>query len=251
MLYLTLLIVESNVIKSPMEKPKLSDLVYDRIRFDIIQGGLPPGLDLTEQEFCARYDATLATVRVALIRLAHEGLIQAAPRKGYTVSRVTIRDIQEVFDFRLLIELAAMGMAAEMITADDLRALEAIARDAAKPEVNRSRPAMFEADRRFRLAVVGVTGNRRAAAALAPMLDWSERIVSLMWSDDIAIPRLRAGIEDALAVLRKEDKKKAEAQAYVYLTDLRDELLGQVMVSDPVLDMDLPRPGLDHPAPEA
>ncbi|MEQ9170730.1 MAG: GntR family transcriptional regulator [Rhodospirillales bacterium] len=229
-----------------MEKPKLSDLVYDRIRFDIIQGALPPGRDLTEQEFCRLYEATLATVRVALIRLAHEGLILTAPRKGYTVSRVTIRDIQEVFDFRLLIELAAAGMAAEMITADDIRSLETIARDAAKPEVNRSRPAMFEADRRFRLAVLGITGNRRAADALAPMLDWSERILSLLWPDDAIIPRLRGGIDRALTVLRGGEKKKAEAQAYVYLTDLRDELLGQVMVSEPVLDLDIYQPAPSH-----
>lgn len=231
-----------------MEKPKLSDLVYGRIRFDIIQGALPPGQNLTEQEFCRRYDATLATVRVALIRLAHDSLILAAPRKGYTVSRVTVRDIQEVFDFRLLIELAATGMAAEMITTDDLRSLEAIARDAAKPEVNRSRPAMFEADRQFRLAVLDITGNRRAADALAPMLDWSERIVSLLWPDDVIIPRLRAGIEGALAALRSGEKKKAEAQVYVTLTDIRDELLSQVMVSDPVRDMDIYQPAMEAPS---
>ena len=235
------------MLSDVMEKPKLSDLVYDRIRFDIIQGALPPGQDLTEQEFCRRYEATLATVRVALIRLAHDGLILSAPRKGYTVSRVTVRDIQEVFDFRLLIELAAAGMAAEMITADDIRSLDAIARDAAKPEVNRSRPAMFEADRRFRLAVLGITGNRRAADALAPMLDWSERIISLLWTEDVIIPRLRAGIEGALEALRGGEKKKAEAQAYVYLTDLRDELLGQVMVSEPVRDMDIYQPAMEAP----
>ncbi|MEQ8805529.1 MAG: FCD domain-containing protein, partial [Rhodospirillales bacterium] len=138
------------------------------------------------------------------------------------------------------------GMAAEMITADDIRSLETIARDAAKPEVNRSRPAMFEADRRFRLAVLGITGNRRAADALAPMLDWSERILSLLWPDDAIIPRLRGGIDRALTVLRGGEKKKAEAQAYVYLTDLRDELLGQVMVSEPVLDLDIYQPAPSH-----
>lgn len=225
-----------------MEKPLLSDLVHGRIRFDIIQGTLTPGLNLTEQDFCARYDASLATVRVALIRLAHEGLIVASPRKGYAVSRVTVRDVQEVFEFRLLIELAAFGMAAEMASADDLRALEAIALDAAKPEVNRSRPAMFEADRRFRLALLEIAGNRRAAEALKPLLDWSERISVLVWSDDRMIPRLRKGVEDALAALRTGNKKKAEAQVYVYLTDLRDELLGQVMTSEPILDMDIARP---------
>ena len=77
------------------------------------------------------------------------------------------------------------------------------------------------------------------------MLDWSERILSLLWPDDAIIPRLRGGIDGALAVLRGGEKKKAEAQAYVYLTDLRDELLGQVMVSEPVLDLDIyqPAPG--------
>ena len=225
-----------------MEKPLLSDLVYGRIRFDIIQGALPPGLNLTEQEFCTRYEASLATVRVALIRLAHEGLILAAPRKGYSVSRVTIRDIQEVFEFRLLIELAAAGMAAEMATADDLNSLQAIARDAVKPEVNRSRPAMYEADRRFRLALLDITGNRRAAEALKSMLDWSERIAVLVWADDRMIPRLRKGIEETLAALRSGSKKKAEGQVYVTLTDLRDDLLGQVMASEPVLDLDIYRP---------
>ena len=227
-----------------MEKPLLSDLVYGRIRFDIIQGVLPPGLNLTEQDFCARYDASLATVRVALIRLAHEGLITTAPRKGYTVSRVTIRDIQEVFEFRLLIELAAAGMAAEMASADDLRTLEGIARDTVKPEVNRSRPAMFEADRRFRLALLEIVGNRRAGEALKPLLDWSERIAVLVWDDDRMIARLRKGVADALAAIRSGSKKKAEAQAYVMLTDLRDDLLGQVMTSEPVLDLDIARPDI-------
>ena len=96
--------------------------------------------------------------------------------------------------------------------------------------------------------MLDITGNRRAADALAPMLDWSERIVSLLWPDDVIIPRLRAGIEGALAALCSGEKKKAEAQVYVTLTDMRDELLSQVMVSDPVRDMDIYQPAMEAPS---
>ena len=47
--------------------------------------------------------------------------------------------------------------------------------------------------------------------------------------------------------MRSGEKKKAEAQAYVTLTDMRDELLGQVMVSDPVRDLDIYQPAVEAP----
>ena len=97
--------------------PLLTDRAYERIRHDIISCAIAPGAEISEAQLCAQYKLGKAPVRMALNRLAHDGLVRAIPRRGYMVAPVTVRDIHDVFELRLMLEPAAARMAAGKVDA--------------------------------------------------------------------------------------------------------------------------------------
>jgi len=113
--------------------PLLSDRAYERIRHDIISCVLAPGAEISETQLCAQYRIGKAPVRMALNRLAHDGLVRAIARRGYRVTPVTLKDIHDVFELRLMLEPAAARMAAGTVGAQRLRALDEVARSSYEP----------------------------------------------------------------------------------------------------------------------
>ena len=78
----------------------LGDRVYDLIKSDIILCKLVPGEEVTEVRLAERYGFGRAPVRAALSKLEQEGLVSVVPRRGYLVSPITIKAVQEIFDLR-------------------------------------------------------------------------------------------------------------------------------------------------------
>src|SRR5215475_2658555 len=108
--------------------PLLTDRAYERIRHDVISCTIAPGTEISEMQLCAQYKLGKAPVRMALNRLAHDGLVRAIPRRGYMVSPVTVRDINDVFELRLMLEPAAARMAAGRVDAARLQACDDVCR---------------------------------------------------------------------------------------------------------------------------
>ena len=66
--------------------PLLADRAYERIKHDIITCAIAPGTEISEPQLCSHYRLGKAPVRMALNRLAHDGLVRAIPRRGYRVT---------------------------------------------------------------------------------------------------------------------------------------------------------------------
>jgi DNA-binding GntR family transcriptional regulator len=81
------------------ENPPLSEVAYRRLRADIIACRLPPGQRLTERSLATRTGFGISSIRDALTRLAHDGLVRTVPRKGYQVKPLTIKVVDDLFLF--------------------------------------------------------------------------------------------------------------------------------------------------------
>ena len=101
----------------------LNDIAYRTIKDDIISCALEPGEDISEGMLAARYGLGKAPIRSALMRLRQEGLVVSRGRLGNAVSAVTFRDVQEIFQLRLVLEVTAVRLAAGKVDARRLRAL--------------------------------------------------------------------------------------------------------------------------------
>ena len=56
-------------------------------------------------------DVSKTPIREALATLVHEVFVEVLPRQGYRVTDLTLTDVQEIFNLRLLLEPAAAAMA--------------------------------------------------------------------------------------------------------------------------------------------
>ncbi|QDG65430.1 MULTISPECIES: GntR family transcriptional regulator [unclassified Pseudarthrobacter] len=95
-----------------------TESVYLRLKSEIENGDFQPGQALTEFMLVDHTGASRTPVREALRRLAAEGLVNIAPRVGATVARISLRSVRELFDYRRVLEPAAIRMVVEEASAN-------------------------------------------------------------------------------------------------------------------------------------
>ena len=86
----------------------VSELTYRRIRGDIISGQLAPETKLRLEQLRKRYSTSVSTLREILNRLVAEDLVLAEGQRGFEVAPVSARNLREVAELRLLLELHAL-----------------------------------------------------------------------------------------------------------------------------------------------
>jgi DNA-binding GntR family transcriptional regulator len=166
-----------------------ADQVHAQLKQQIELGELTPGTPLSELSLVARTGASRTPVREALRRLAAEGLVDLAPRLGARVSRVSAQSVRDLFEFRQLLEPAAIRQATATAAADpavrkqfaDMRAGFAAIR-ARTPSQERSR-AFYELADRFDWAIIAATRNEHLRRAIADLRPHTARLRNLSHLD--------------------------------------------------------------------
>ncbi|QUL98195.1 MAG: GntR family transcriptional regulator [Candidatus Fermentithermobacillus carboniphilus] len=106
------------------EQQSLRDKVYAKIKQAITEGVFPPGTRLVENELAERLKVSRTPVREALLRLSREGLVTVLPRRGVLVESLSLKDVEEVFLLREVLEGLAGALAAQRITENEIKKLE-------------------------------------------------------------------------------------------------------------------------------
>jgi DNA-binding GntR family transcriptional regulator len=88
----------------------VSEHGYRKIRADIIFGRLKPDQKLGLERLKEDYDVSVSTLREILTRLASEGLVLAEGQRGFQVAPVSLTDLRELADLRLLLESRAIDL---------------------------------------------------------------------------------------------------------------------------------------------
>lgn len=89
----------------------VGDVVFRRIRQDIISGFLPPGSKIKLEQAKERYEISISSLREILSRLAMENLVVAEGQRGFEVSPVSRKELAELADLRIVLETHAIGLA--------------------------------------------------------------------------------------------------------------------------------------------
>ena len=97
---------------SDKQVSSLAEQAYIRLRHEILTCILSPGQVVSERELARRYEVSKTPIREALTQVCHDGLMQRLPGRGYMVAPITTKDIRELFDLRLILEVAAAEQAA-------------------------------------------------------------------------------------------------------------------------------------------
>ncbi len=101
----------------------LRELVCENIRQAIIDGTFKPGERLMEIQLADEMGVSRTPVREAIRRLELEGFVVMIPRRGTYVADISIKDITEIYEVRISLDVLAAGLAAERITDEELETM--------------------------------------------------------------------------------------------------------------------------------
>lgn len=104
----------------------LSDGVYLKLKERIINGVYEEGFRLVETKLCEEFGVSRTPVREAISQLELDGLAKTLPNRETVVVAITQKDIEDIYDIRMRIEGLAARLAAENMSAEEMKELEEI-----------------------------------------------------------------------------------------------------------------------------
>jgi GntR family transcriptional regulator, rspAB operon transcriptional repressor len=194
--------------------------IASQIRTEIIERRLPAGKILLEKSIAARFEVSKTPVREALALLCEEGLVQLFPRRGYIVRGLTVQDVADTFDLRLILEGAAAERAAPRLTSQELVTLRSLAAHDCCGEIDPAVSHRLETMRHsldFHVLIARASGNELLADQIDKLLRASRRITSIgfVYGDHVEI----------CAALEARDGARARAAMEKHILSGREEAM--------------------------
>jgi len=109
--------------------PTRATAAADELRRRILEGDYPAGMPLRQAILAEELGISRIPFREALILLEAEGLVQLEAHKGAVVAGFSPEEVEELFEFRALLEPALLEKSAPLLTEADYAELDAILRE--------------------------------------------------------------------------------------------------------------------------
>ncbi len=187
----------------------LSGVIYEQLATRINTWIYPPGHRLIEDAISAEFGVSRSPVREALNMLVEAALIEKEECKGYLVRRMDMRNINELYDTRLVLELAITDLICENGMDETIRrSLEKRWQELLNALPAMAKEAALE-DEQFHEAIAEAGGNQ----VIRQLLSDIDRRIHFVRLSDITDPdRLKTTCVDHLEILDalgKKDRSRA------------------------------------------
>lgn len=211
-----------------IEPQSLRARAYEAIKDRIITLQYRPGEYLNEALVSAQLGIGRTPVHQALDRLMHEGMVEVMPRKGVVVKPVSLDDVLELVDARLVNEPFCARLAAERVTSEDLTAMTDVLDRSAEAAQRSDLRALMKLDREFHACISAAARNRILADFVRTLHDRSMRIWFITLSDHAHSTEVRTqhhGIYEAIAA---HDGDLADERSRAHIEAFRKRLMAAI-----------------------
>jgi DNA-binding GntR family transcriptional regulator len=204
----------------------LSQRVYQALKRDIITGVHPPGEALGEKDLAKRYSSSRTPVREAALRLQQDHLLKIIPNRGYFITKISVQDLTDLYDYRAAVECACAELAAmKGMNPALLERLEELANTEYRLNDRKSYENFISRDTEFHLSIAQLARNQLLLQAVEAARCQMERIMYA--AIDIGYygefpGREHRGILDAI---KKRDSRAARQLMYDHIFGSRDNVL--------------------------
>jgi DNA-binding GntR family transcriptional regulator len=189
-----------------------------------MEGVYTPRQRLIETEIAPILGVSRATLRVALIRLQHEGFVEIQPNRGAQVRAFSVEEATRILQVREVLEGLATGLAAEKATATQLDELHAIVVQMEHTLAADDLLGHLPLVGRFHQQIIEVAGNEFIDQFLnmlrAPLIRHQFRVILVPGRKDESLAEHR----EILAYLARRDATAAERAMRRHIAELRNSL---------------------------
>jgi DNA-binding GntR family transcriptional regulator len=153
------------------------EFVRETLRHAILNGELPGGSRLIQAKIATDLEVSTTPVREALRDLAADGLIHLVAHRGGIVRGTDMKEMQEIYDLRCLLEPYCMRLAAEQISDAELGEAEEL--QARMEGMDCSVGEWVELNRRFHAILIDACRSPRLMAMVNGLRDAAAIYVGL------------------------------------------------------------------------
>ena len=162
-------------------KRSATEMVYEELKRQILTFQLLPGKVLGEQDILRKLGFSRTPFREACMRLKEEGWLLAFSRRGYLIAPVTIEDIADLYELRLIVESACAQIAAGRATAIDIDRLRGMVRMEEQHSSGKGiTPDLIRMNFDFHMSLAELTGNTRLVNIVRLVLEHVMRFDSML-----------------------------------------------------------------------
>ena len=213
------------------EPVSLGDAAYRQLRADIVACRLLPGQRLTERSLAESTGFGISPIRDALTRLSHEGLVRTLPRKGYQVTPLTLKSVDDLFTLWRIVGPETVRLGVQDATAEQRRqivtALQAAmpGNDANSSEADAQPVVPVEAFTAAFASLAAATDNDYLIRVHDRLQNDIARILALILAEaDTSMPELPVDGE-LIELVERRDGDATAARVRDYIGDLHTRVL--------------------------
>lgn len=196
------------------------------IREAILDGRLPPGRRLKEEELAQELGISRTPVREALLMLQAEGLVDASPNRGATVRSHSVEDLTDLYQLRALLEGYAARRAATRLSEEAIAELrescdrfDVLIRDGAEMRV------LVKENLVFHQAILESAGSARLGTMVRQVVELPLVYRSYAWYSREQ-QQISAHYHSQITrALESRDSERAELVMKEHIFEARDLLL--------------------------
>jgi DNA-binding GntR family transcriptional regulator len=149
-----------------INQKSITEIVYNKIREDILSQKYLFGDRLDVNILSRQYGISRSPIVSAISRLAHEGLVEIKPRRGSFVVEPTERDIEEVTQTRIALEIYALEKAIPLLDKEHILRIDQALMAAEKEDFVKNSASFFYSDRILHETIFELANNSRLFAMI-------------------------------------------------------------------------------------
>lgn len=206
-----------------------ADRAVEAVRDLILTGQYAPGAHLGEAELADSLGMSRTPVRLALSRLAAEGLVELVSNKGAKVAVWSHHELEHVFALRVRLEGLAAKEAATEATEEQIAELERLAREIERHALagrEQYLEHVYELNSQFHNLLLAIAGSSTLKTALAGLIHAPILVRTSHAFDAAAMWRSVNHHLEIVEALRARDPDWAESVMRSHLLSARASLLG-------------------------
>lgn len=203
----------------------LRELVFENIRQAIVKGIFAPGERLMEIQLADDLGVSRTPVREAIRKLELEGFVVMIPRRGTYVANLSIKDINDVYEIRISLDVLAAGLAAERIEPEELEELNRLLLEISEAARTGPMDKIVRLDTAFHDVLYKASRNDRLRNIINNL---REQITGIRGTSMRYPGRLADTLEEHRALvdsIAARDSERAQAAARIHLENAEHTLL--------------------------
>ena len=212
----------------------INEKVYLLLKERLIDLTYPPGSRINVSRLQNELGISYTPIKDAFFRLAGEGLVEVSSRRGTFVKPLSIQDILDTIEARVILECGCIDLVAPNINEQQLAELEQLYKATLKENCGHDYCLFLKMDGLFHLAIIRFTGNKR----MLKVYELINTHVQIARSRFAPSNQQRFSDTDRqhgriFEAIQNHDAEDAKAALIEHLSSVRDFFLASDAISDP------------------